>query len=86
METSGVPLLPGYHGDRQDADFLEDQAMRIGFPVVIKAVSGGGGRGMRVVTAAYRYPTVSTGQTSCWKFAHGSTHGGVNSSGGPQPK
>ncbi len=52
METSGVPLLPGYHGDRQDADFLADQAVRVGFPVVIKAVSGGGGRGMRVVTAA----------------------------------
>ena len=52
METSGVPLLPGYHGERQDADFLADQAVRIGFPVVIKAVSGGGGRGMRVVTAA----------------------------------
>ncbi|MEA2778206.1 MAG: 3-methylcrotonyl-CoA carboxylase alpha subunit [Acetobacteraceae bacterium] len=52
MEKSAVPLLPGYHGDRQEADFLEDQAVRIGFPVVIKAVSGGGGRGMRVVTAA----------------------------------
>jgi 3-methylcrotonyl-CoA carboxylase alpha subunit len=52
METSGVPLLPGYHGDRQDADFLAAQAERIGFPVVIKAVSGGGGRGMRVVTSA----------------------------------
>jgi 3-methylcrotonyl-CoA carboxylase alpha subunit len=52
MEQSGVPLLPGYHGDRQDTDFLEDQAVRIGFPVVIKAVSGGGGRGMRVVTGS----------------------------------
>jgi 3-methylcrotonyl-CoA carboxylase alpha subunit len=52
MEKSAVPLLPGYHGDRQDAAFLVDQAVRIGFPVVIKAVSGGGGRGMRVVTAA----------------------------------
>jgi 3-methylcrotonyl-CoA carboxylase alpha subunit len=52
MERSDVPLLPGYHGDRQDADFLADQAARIGFPVVIKAVSGGGGRGMRVVPAA----------------------------------
>jgi len=50
METSGVPLLPGYHGAEQDADFLADAASRIGFPVVIKAVSGGGGRGMRVVT------------------------------------
>ena len=52
METSGVPLLPGYHGAEQDADFLADAAGRIGFPVVIKAVSGGGGRGMRVVTEA----------------------------------
>jgi 3-methylcrotonyl-CoA carboxylase alpha subunit len=52
MEKSAVPLLPGYHGDRQEAAFLEDQATRMGFPVVIKAVSGGGGRGMRVVTEA----------------------------------
>jgi 3-methylcrotonyl-CoA carboxylase alpha subunit len=52
MEKSAVPLLPGYHGDRQDPDFLEDQATRTGFPVVIKAVSGGGGRGMRVVAGA----------------------------------
>jgi len=52
MERSGVPLLPGYHGDRQDAAFLADEAVRVGFPVVIKAVSGGGGRGMRVVDNA----------------------------------
>ena len=49
METSGVPLLPGYHGDNQDPAFLAAQAEKVGFPVVIKAVSGGGGRGMRVV-------------------------------------
>ena len=52
MERSGVPLLPGYHGENQDAAFLADQAVRIGFPVMIKAVAGGGGRGMRIVTAA----------------------------------
>jgi 3-methylcrotonyl-CoA carboxylase alpha subunit len=52
MERSGVPLLPGYHGDNQGAAFLADQAARIGLPVVIKAVSGGGGRGMRVVNDA----------------------------------
>ncbi len=52
METSGVPLLPGYHGDRQDAAFLADQSNRIGFPLMIKAVSGGGGRGMRIVRQA----------------------------------
>ena len=52
MERSGVPLLPGYHGDSQDGRFLAAQAERVGFPVVIKAVSGGGGRGMRVVADA----------------------------------
>jgi 3-methylcrotonyl-CoA carboxylase alpha subunit len=52
MEQSAVPLLPGYHGDRQDTEFLSHQAARIGYPIVIKAVSGGGGRGMRVVTDA----------------------------------
>jgi 3-methylcrotonyl-CoA carboxylase alpha subunit len=49
MEKSGVPLLPGYHGERQDDWFLADQMNRIGFPLMIKAVSGGGGRGMRIV-------------------------------------
>ena len=52
MEKAGVPLLPGYHGAEQDADFLAGEAQRIGFPLVIKAVAGGGGRGMRVVRAA----------------------------------
>jgi len=50
MESHGVPVLPGYHGDIQDPDFLADQARRIGYPVVIKAIAGGGGRGLRVVT------------------------------------
>jgi 3-methylcrotonyl-CoA carboxylase alpha subunit len=52
MEQTRVPLLPGYHGERQDSAFLADQANRIGFPLMIKAVSGGGGRGMRVVSHA----------------------------------
>ena len=52
MATSGVPLLPGYHGDNQDSAFLAERASEVGFPVVIKAVSGGGGRGMRVVESA----------------------------------
>ncbi|HYZ24271.1 MAG TPA: acetyl-CoA carboxylase biotin carboxylase subunit [Rhodopila sp.] len=56
MEQSAVPLLPGYHGERQDPAFLADQAARIGFPVMIKAVSGGGGRGMRVVASAAEFP------------------------------
>jgi 3-methylcrotonyl-CoA carboxylase alpha subunit len=49
METAAVPLVPGYHGDRQDADFLHDQADAIGYPVLLKASAGGGGKGMRVV-------------------------------------
>ncbi len=50
MESHGVPVLPGYHGDNQDPGFLAAQAERIGYPVAIKAVAGGGGRGLRVVT------------------------------------
>jgi 3-methylcrotonyl-CoA carboxylase alpha subunit len=57
MERSGVPLLPGYHGDDQNPDHLAAQAARIGFPLVIKAVAGGGGRGMRVVRAAGDFAT-----------------------------
>ncbi len=52
MRDAGVPVLPGYEGENQDSALLADHAARIGFPVVIKAVSGGGGRGMRVVTRA----------------------------------
>jgi 3-methylcrotonyl-CoA carboxylase alpha subunit len=52
MRRAGVPVLPGYDGEAQEAEFLADQAARVGFPVVIKAVSGGGGRGMRVVERA----------------------------------
>ncbi len=49
MEQSGVPVVPGYHGDNQDADFLAGQADEIGYPVLIKARAGGGGKGMRRV-------------------------------------
>ena len=49
MQTAGVPLTPGYHGDSQEADFLHAQADAIGYPVLIKASAGGGGKGMRRV-------------------------------------
>lgn len=49
METAGVPLIPGYHGDNQDPEFLHKEADRIGYPLLIKASSGGGGKGMRLV-------------------------------------
>lgn len=49
MEKAGVPVVPGYHGDKQDAKFLKQKAYEIGYPVLIKAVAGGGGKGMRRV-------------------------------------
>jgi 3-methylcrotonyl-CoA carboxylase alpha subunit len=49
MEKAGVPLVPGYHGERQDPGLLAAEAKRIGYPVLIKASAGGGGKGMRVV-------------------------------------
>ena len=49
MEQAQVPLVPGYHGDNQDADFLHAQADQIGYPVLLKASAGGGGKGMRVI-------------------------------------
>jgi len=49
MEKAGVPLTPGYHGSNQDAEFLKQQADDIGYPVLIKASAGGGGKGMRLV-------------------------------------
>jgi 3-methylcrotonyl-CoA carboxylase alpha subunit len=52
MAKAGVPLTPGYHGDNQDPVFLEAQARDIGFPVLIKASAGGGGKGMRRVDKA----------------------------------
>src|SRR5207248_8068525 len=50
MEKAGVPLVPGYHGESQDAALLEKEAARIGLPVLIKPTAGGGGKGMRVVS------------------------------------
>jgi 3-methylcrotonyl-CoA carboxylase alpha subunit len=52
MEKAGVPLVPGYHGDAQDEATLAKAAEKAGFPVLVKASAGGGGRGMRVVRSA----------------------------------
>ena len=49
MQQAGVPLTPGYHGPRQEPAFLRGQADAIGYPVLIKASAGGGGKGMRRV-------------------------------------
>jgi len=55
MQQAGVPLVPGYHGDNQDPALLAVEAARIGYPVLIKASAGGGGKGMRVVERASEF-------------------------------
>ncbi len=52
MEKAGVPLVPGYHGEAQDEATLAKAADKVGFPVLVKASAGGGGRGMRIVRSA----------------------------------
>lgn len=52
MIEAGVPCVPGYEGDRQDLEYLAAQAEQIGFPLMVKASAGGGGRGMRLVQQA----------------------------------
>ncbi|MCR9112601.1 MAG: ATP-grasp domain-containing protein, partial [Rhodobacteraceae bacterium] len=55
MEKAGVPVVPGYHGDNQDPGHLSGAAEAIGYPVLIKAVAGGGGKGMRLVERAEEF-------------------------------
>ncbi len=56
MQAAGVPIVPGWQGDDQSDERLAAEAAAIGFPVMIKAVAGGGGRGMRLVTDAAQFP------------------------------
>lgn len=53
MIEAGVPCVPGYEGDRQDLEYLATQAEQIGFPIMVKASAGGGGRGMRLVQQSF---------------------------------
>ena len=57
LEKAGVPVVPGYHGENQDAAFLAQEAARLGFPLLVKAVAGGGGKGMRLVANAGEFAT-----------------------------
>lgn len=52
MEAAGVPLVPGYHGNEQSVEKMAETANKIGYPVLLKAAAGGGGKGMRVVNKA----------------------------------
>lgn len=56
MDAAGVPLVPGYHGEDQDPARLAEEAERIGFPVLVKASAGGGGKGMKVARSAAELP------------------------------
>lgn len=70
MEKAGVPLVPGYHGSEQDSDFLHAQADAIGYPILIKASAGGGGKGMRIVesTADFKEALISCKRESASSF------------------
>ena len=86
MENAGVPVVPGYHGERQDDGFLAEQAESIGYPVLIKARAGGGGKGMRRVDkpedfldaldSARREAEASFGDSACLieKFINSPRH------------
>ncbi len=63
MEKAGVPVVPGYHGEQQAAAFLKRKAYEIGYPVLIKAVAGGGGRGMRRVDKHAEFEEALEGAT-----------------------
>ncbi|MEM9685257.1 MAG: biotin carboxylase N-terminal domain-containing protein, partial [Pseudomonadota bacterium] len=61
MEEAGVPVVPGYHGADQDADRLAAVAAEIGYPVLVKASAGGGGKGMRLVNEASEFVDALSG-------------------------
>jgi 3-methylcrotonyl-CoA carboxylase alpha subunit len=69
MQDAGVPVTPGYLGEDQSAERLKKEADSIGYPVLIKAVAGGGGKGMRKVDAAQQFVEMLD---SCWREAKAS--------------
>jgi hypothetical protein len=96
MAEAGVPLVPGYHGDNNDPQFLLGQAEAIGFPVLIKASAGGGGRGMRRWTAprtssppwppASARPPPASATTMCWWSATSPARATSRSRSSPTPR
>jgi 3-methylcrotonyl-CoA carboxylase alpha subunit len=72
MEKAGVPVVPGYHGARQDTKFLKEKAYEIGYPVLIKPAAGGGGRGMRRVDKHADFETALEGAVRESQSAFGS--------------
>ena len=74
MQDANVPVVPGYHGDNQDPAFLAGEAEKIGYPVLIKAVAGGGGKGMRRVDAAGEFDKALASAQREAKAAFGDDH------------
>ena len=74
MEKAGVPVTPGYHGDDQSLSMLQSEADKIGYPLLIKAVAGGGGKGMRIVNAQAEFKEALAGAQREAKAAFGDDH------------
>ncbi|HEY1991984.1 MAG TPA: biotin carboxylase N-terminal domain-containing protein, partial [Gammaproteobacteria bacterium] len=74
MEKAGVPVTPGYHGDDQSPAKLQAEAEKIGYPLLIKAVAGGGGKGMRIVNAPGEFKEALAGAQREAKAAFGDDH------------
>ena len=73
MEKAGVPIVPGYYGERQDAKFLKEKAYEAGYPVLIKPVAGGGGRGLRKVDKHAEFEAALEGAIREARSAFGSS-------------
>ena len=73
MEKAGVPVVPGYYGDRQDAKFLKEKAYEVGYPVLIKPAAGGGGRGLRRVDKHAEFEAALEGAVREAQSAFGSS-------------
>jgi hypothetical protein len=77
MDAAGVPIIKGYHGDNQDAEFLKAEAAKIGYPVLIKAVMGGGGKGRFIALGVLFVPLscFAIAAMMVFRYAH-CRHGG----------
>ena len=73
MEAAGVPVVPGYHGERQEPRFLKEKAYEIGYPVLIKPAAGGGGRGLRRVDRHAEFDAALEGAIRECESAFGSS-------------
>lgn len=74
MEEANVPVVPGYHGAEQDVDFLTKEASKIGYPVLIKARAGGGGKGIRLVEKSKEFAQALSSAQSEGKASFGDAH------------